>query len=105
MSEIQSIADQKMMDLIKALDEAGIAYTRHEHKAQKQLRDKHAGREVPVFLNEIVSIIHLHVGEISIINGEVSFVLYELYGGGWDCERFTTPEEVVEALNHVCHEA
>jgi hypothetical protein len=92
-------SDQRMMELMIALDAAGIAYTRHEHKAQKELREKR--QVMPELIREMVSIIHLHVGEVSIIYGEVSFMLYELYGGGFDCERFGTPEEVVEALKHI----
>ena len=38
------------------------------------------------------------IGDISIIRGFASFGLFELYGGGFEADRFTSEEEVLEAL-------
>lgn len=41
---------------------------------------------------------HIYVGDISIIRGFASFGDYELYGGGFEVDRYETAEEVINAI-------
>jgi hypothetical protein len=88
-------SDEKMMELMEALREAKIPFMQLTHPIQKELEGRYDSIEL---IKELVSKIHLYVGETSIIYGEVSFNHYELLGGDFDCERFSTTEEVIDAL-------
>ena len=88
-----------MKKLKKALDKAKIKYIEKEHAIWTELK-RIPTAKLDKILKKLVDPIHLRVGPISIIKGEASFGLYELYGGKFtDPERFTTPKQVINAIS------
>lgn len=86
--------------LIQKLKESGIPFIIREHPVHKEYRMMKLRGHAHLLKNRLLEPQHVLVGDISIIKGDVSFYYYELMGGGFDCERFSLPEEVIEAIQN-----